>query len=182
MNRTLRPSAIVLAAMLSSACSAKNEQPARTSAKERYSLAIVGYNYTNHSIDNFSVNGTGGGNLYVSSPTSGGGGTVCCTSYYPKIPKQKIRVRWQSGGCRYFAGVGADDRDIWLLHPSFKEADADVNDTSTGEPNNLEVHIYPDDKVEAYVTSEISTPRVNLDKSRAIDGDFPRCPNDKKPK
>ncbi|AKI99144.1 Hypothetical protein AA314_00771 [Archangium gephyra] len=41
---------------------------------EPISLEINGFNYTDLYIDNFSVNGNSGGNLYVSSPTSGGGG------------------------------------------------------------------------------------------------------------
>jgi hypothetical protein len=42
-------------------------------------LAIEGYNYTNRFIDSFTVtdedgNGAWGGNVFLSSPTSGGGG------------------------------------------------------------------------------------------------------------
>lgn len=181
-QRTLQIIAFVLAAMLNSACSAKSEESAKTYKKSRYNLAIGGYNYTDHYIDSFSINGTGGGNIYVSSPTSGGGGGVCCSVYYPRVKNQTVRVRWQSGGCKYFAGLGADGNDIWLVHTSFKEADAPVVDLSTGEPQNMEVHIYPNDKVEAYVTSEISLPRVKLEKSREVKDDFPRCANDKKPK
>jgi hypothetical protein len=172
--------ATVFVVMLNGACS--GEESIRKNKSSKYSLTITGYNYTDHYIDSFSVNGAGGGNIFVSSPTSGGGGSVCCGSYYPKLKNQTVRVRWQSGGCKYFAGRGADGSDIWLIHPSFKEADALVVDVANGEPQNMEVHIYPDDKVQVQVSSEVSLPRMKLEKGREIDGDFPRCPHDKEPK
>lgn len=61
------------------------------------SLALVGYNYTDRYIDTFSVDGQGGSNLFVSSPTSGGGGSVCCATYWPGLKDYKVKVRWQSG-------------------------------------------------------------------------------------
>jgi hypothetical protein len=58
-----------------------SEQPARAEdtsvITRRVSLEINGFNYTDLYIDSFEVNGQGGGNLFVSSPTSGGGGGVC---------------------------------------------------------------------------------------------------------
>jgi hypothetical protein len=76
---------------------------------ERVNLTITGFNYTSRYIDEFSVNGQGGGNLYVSGPTSGGGGSICCVSYVKGAAAPRIIVRWQSGGCMYRApGVMAD--------------------------------------------------------------------------
>lgn len=182
LTRVLGIIMTALAVVLSSACSAKSEQTERAPTKSKYSLAIIGYNYTDQYIDSYSVNGTGGGNIFVSGPTTGGGKLACCTSYFPKIKNQSVHVRWQSGGCKYFAGLGADGKDIWLIHPEFKEADASVIDVSTSEPQNMEIHIYPNNKVEAYVTSEFSRPRMKLEDNRGHDADFPRCQNDKKPK
>jgi hypothetical protein len=64
-----------------SACEA-NSSPAAAKRykKSEYGLVIIGYNYTSRYIDQFSVDGAGGGNLYVSGPSSGGGGIVCCAS------------------------------------------------------------------------------------------------------
>ena len=40
-------------------------------------LTIMGFNYTDMDINEFFVDGTGGGNLSVSSASGGGGGSVC---------------------------------------------------------------------------------------------------------
>lgn len=127
------------------------------------------------------MNGVGGGNIFVSSPTSGGGGLTCCSSYYTKIPSQVIRVKWQDGGCKYIASRNSDGTIQWFTHPYFKETEVPIADSSTGEPQNLEIHFYAADKVEAYVTSEISLPRIKLDKSREVKARMVRCPNDKRP-
>lgn len=49
-------------------------EPAKPGGPRYVSLTIEGYNYTDDYIDQFTVNGQGGGNLYLSTPTSGGGG------------------------------------------------------------------------------------------------------------
>lgn len=46
--------------------------------RDPYMLGVAGYNYTNRAIADFSVNCAWGGNVFLSTPTSGGGGTVCC--------------------------------------------------------------------------------------------------------
>ena len=59
------------------------------------SLEINGFNYTDLYIDSFEVDGQGGGNLFVSSPTSGGGGGVCCVSLTPgtRLPVP-LNIKW----------------------------------------------------------------------------------------
>ncbi|MBN8471406.1 DUF3304 domain-containing protein [Corallococcus exiguus] len=47
------------------------------------SMEINGYNYTDLAIDSFEVNGQGGGDLSVSSTTSGGGKGTCCLGLSP---------------------------------------------------------------------------------------------------
>lgn len=63
----------------------EENEPVAQLASDVTSLGIVGYNYTNRAINTFTIDGAGGGNLYVSSPASGGGGTTCCVPYVPGI-------------------------------------------------------------------------------------------------
>jgi hypothetical protein len=66
------------------------------------SLLIQGYNYTDDYIDSFTVDGQGGGNLYVSGPTSGGGGSVCCASFARGTSMPiRLKVRWTGGYCMW---------------------------------------------------------------------------------
>lgn len=147
----------------------------------RVSLALVGFNYTHRYIDAFSVNGQGGGNLYVSSPTSGGGGSVCCVSYLQGSAARQVTVRWQSGGCMYrAAGVLADGR-THLAHGFFKEVKVQVDPHIPDRPSNLEVHFYPDGHVEAAITENESSPRLVYSKDRADRSPFPRCPDEQEP-
>lgn len=63
-------------------------------------LAIEGYNYTNRYIASFTVtdengNGAWGGNVFLSSPTSGGGGGTCCVMLDPNMSKPvQLFVAW----------------------------------------------------------------------------------------
>lgn len=67
---------------------------------EPVGLLIEGYNYTDDYISSFTVNGQGGGNLFVSSPTAGGGKSVCCVSYTPgTLLPMKVKVRWVTDYC-----------------------------------------------------------------------------------
>ncbi|WP_167761482.1 DUF3304 domain-containing protein [Duganella callida] len=145
------------------------------------SLAIEGFNYTSRYIDSFSVNGQGGGDIYVSSRTSGGGGTVCCASYYPGSPNKTVRVRWQSGGC-YFKEQSSLSKQMFdTLYLFYKEQDAPVEVLAASDPHYMEVHFYPDGSIKAAVTAEMSAPRLSLDEQREDLTHLPRCPNDRKP-
>lgn len=148
----------------------------------RISLALEGYNYTNRYIDSFSVNGQGGGNIYVSSPTSGGGGTVCCMLYRPGPNVKIIRVRWQSDAC-YFKEQSSLSKKMYdSLHPLFKEQEVQVEVlASATDAKYMEVHFYPDGSVKAAVTATISPPRLLLEEQREDLSRYPRCPNDRKP-
>jgi hypothetical protein len=148
----------------------------------RFSLALLGYNYTSRYIDTFSVNGQGGGNLYVSSPTSGGGGTVCCVSYVQGRPAGEVTVRWQSGGCMLRVPGGLADGSTHLAHSFFREIKVKVDPLIPSRPRNFEVHFYPDGHVEAAITDGRSSPRLVYSKSREDRSDFPRCPDEKEPK
>ena len=142
------------------------------------SLALTGYNYTNRYIDSFSVNGQGGGNISVSTPTSGGGGTVCCVRY---LPPEKISVRWQTGAC-YFHVRSTTSNEVYdRLYSFFKEAEVTVAAGKVAHPKYMEVHFFPDGTVQAALTEIASLPRLALAQEREDRSTFPRCPNDKKP-
>lgn len=88
----------------------KTVQPAKANLPtgETAPLTIVGFNYTDKDINDFYVDGTGGGNLYVSSASGGGGGSVCCSSYTTGSFAPEINQRWQSDACPYGARVAED--------------------------------------------------------------------------
>lgn len=47
-------------------------------AKGPFELELVGYDYTDRAILDFSVSGASGGNIFLSTKTSGGGKYACC--------------------------------------------------------------------------------------------------------
>lgn len=144
-------------------------------------LTIAGYNYTNRYIDQFFVNGHGGGNLFVSTETSGGGGGVCCVMYTPGLPTPKtVRVKWQASGCMYRETNSSGEVSRWT-HSYFKEADAVVDPRVPASPTRFEVHFYPDGHVEAAITDEMSSPRLKLSSQREDRSDYPDCPGGNKP-
>ena len=129
------------------------------------SLLIQGYNYTDDYINSFTVDGQGGGNLYVSGLTSGGGKSVCCASFSPGTPLPiKLKVRWVGAYCMwqepnpYPFGQRFYSKRLSL----WKEAEALAVDLSQGKPRALEVHIFPDGHVEAAITQGYSRPRLVL--------------------
>lgn len=148
----------------------------------RLNLTLKGYNYTSRYIDGFSVNGQGGGNLYVSGPTSGGGGRVCCVSYVYGAAAPEVTVRWQSGGCMYRDTGGSADGNGSMVHGFYREMKVRVHSQIPSRPALFEVHFYPDGHVEAAITERASSPRLVYSEERADRSDFPRCPNDKEPK
>lgn len=148
----------------------------------RLNLTLKGYNYTSRYIDGFSVNGQGGGNLYVSGPTSGGGGRVCCVSYVYGAAAPEVTVRWQSGACMYRDSDGSAEGNGSMVHGFYREMKVKVSKAIPPTPSLFEVHFYPDGHVEAAITERASSPRLVYSKDRADRSDFPRCPGDKKPK
>ncbi|WP_374317209.1 DUF3304 domain-containing protein [Aquabacterium sp.] len=153
---------------------------------ETQALLIQGYNYTDDVIDSFTVNGQGGGRLYVSGPDSGGGGSVCCVSYRPGTPLPiKLRVRWMGGYCiervknpyPYGKPYYDNRRGLW------READAFAVDLSNRKPRALEVHIFPDGHVEASITEGDSDPRLSLPRTvnferPGVQHTYPNCTDD----
>jgi Protein of unknown function (DUF3304) len=111
-------------------------------------LAINGFNYTDLPIDFFSVAYQGGGNIFVSSPTSGGGGTVCCVSWRPgtALPKP-ILVEWS----RYRNKQWRTCRKTVML-----------NGPVPLEPTAIGVHFMPDGDIQVELTEGEADPKVKL--------------------
>jgi hypothetical protein len=162
----------------SSAQSASGSMPAQ-------GLLIQGYNYTDTFIDSFTVNGAGGGNIFVSSPRTGGGKSTCCYSFDPNAPRPtQLKIRWAATYCMEhkanpyaFGPRFVDERKtLW------KEALVPLSEAST-PAMALEVHFYPDGHVEAAVTPGYSPPRLKLpitaDEQRpGASSNFPPCSHD----
>ena len=99
----------------------------------------------------------------------------------------KIKVRWVAGYCLYreknpyaFGEPFHEKRrSLW------KEQDVLVTEAVAGNPRALEVHFYPDGRIEAAVTAADSPPRLKLprDDNRnrpGVSQAFPRCADDDK--
>jgi hypothetical protein len=154
----------------------------KTIQDELISLDLIGYNYTNYYIDSYSVDGQAGGNIMVSSPTSGGGKVVCCLMLEKDLPgKIHVAVRWQFGGCTYTNGSDGSGRTSENIYSFYKEAEVEVSREPGLKSRNLELHFYQDGSVQARLTQHLSPPRLVLDKGRADKTKFPRCKDDKSP-
>lgn len=184
---------IVLALLLIAglaACKARNQAGAQGAADSKYpepaqryvSLTMEGYNYTDRYIDQYSVNGEGGGNLFVSGASSGGGGGVCCLKFLDTGRARKVTVRWQHGACLYTTRSGnSPEVNPDNVHSFFKEAEIMLDEPVPADPKYVETHFYPDGAVRVALSADVSPPRLKLDQRREIKTAFPRCPDDKKP-
>jgi hypothetical protein len=116
----------------------------KRSSKLHYALGIVGYNYTDTGILDYSVNGAGAFNLAVSTSHSGGGKTACCFGWAPgmKLP-MPIRIEWTR------------NEETWCRQTAM------LTDPGPLEPTTLEVHFFPDRHIEVAITDRYSPPRVN---------------------
>lgn len=112
-------------------------------------LGIVGFNYTDLVISHFSVQHQGGGNIYVSSPTSGGGGTVCCLTWRPgtTLP-QPIRVEWM----RNFNG-----KRRWCQKTVLLTSPVPANPTAIG------VHFMPDGSIQVELSEGYPDVKLKLE-------------------
>jgi hypothetical protein len=139
--------------LLGAGCDAKNASGA---------LGIVGYNYTDRAIAEFSVNGNGGGNIYLSSPDSGGGKTVCCMSVSPgtKLPLT-MEVQWT------WDRVENEKRKV-LRPEESRTATAVLTGPLPTKPTQFEVHFYPDGHVEVAVSDNYSPPRLKLERKSPL--------------
>lgn len=130
----------------------------RANLYKTHMLGIVGYNYTHRYIHTFSVGGQGGGNVGLSTPTSGGGGTVCCIGYNPRreLPI-KMKVRWTFGYKR-------DAQGQIVVPAETHETIAELRGPIPEDPQQLEVHFMPDGSVQLRITHEYSLPMVIVER------------------
>jgi hypothetical protein len=143
---------------------------------------LIGYNYTDRNIDSYDVDGQGGDQARLSSPTSGGSGIVCCVrlAIGGKNPIV-LRVRWQVDGCTYLMKSELTGSTQRVFHYFYKEAYVEVPPPKGIKPSHLETHFYPDGSVVLALTDNMSLPRLSLSESRPEKSKFPKCKNDKKP-
>ncbi len=113
-------------------------------------LTIVGYNYTDTAIANFSVEGAGGGNIEVSSRGYSYGGGTCCAPIPQETPLPvPVGIKWQRDG------IGVRpwcEQTVLLKGPMPRDA------------NFFEVHFYQDGTIQVAITDYPSRPRVSMDR------------------
>lgn len=192
-RRRLTSISLAVVMMTSAACHGQSPKPATTDAPPtadaapakvpmgtRINLTLTGYNYTNRYIDQFDVDGQGGGNIRVSGPNTAGNGSACCVSYRSGAPARKVKIRWQTDACTYNERINEGER-FYEINPFFKEVEVQVNPDIPDYPRYFEVHIYPDGHAEAAITEHASSARLALNKEREDKTRYPRCPDGKKP-
>ena len=105
-------------------------------SEDTRSFTLVGYNYTERPIYSFSVDGVGGGNAFAGF-RSGGGGFVCCTEITVGKP---VEIKWlyDTTEKQYLAGLREEKRSTTVIVPP----------PTVPEAEYLEVHFYPDHRVE----------------------------------
>lgn len=121
-----------------------------------FSLTIYGYNYTDTEIGSFQVNGRGGGNVEVSTPSAGGGKFVCCTPLFTPLPPHRIiNVKWTRDAVQWC------EQDVPFTGPVPLGA------------RYLEVHFMPDGRIQIAASVTASPPRLVLERhhpnSRHVD-------------
>lgn len=145
-------------------------------------LSLIGYNYTDRHISEYSVEGASGGYVRLSSHTGGGSGTTCCIKIQRNYrDRMTVKVRWQVDGCTYLikdSRTGKADKARYL---HYKEAEVEVLRKDGGNPEYIETHFYPDGSVQVQLTESMSHPFLVLDHTRRDKSQFPRCKNDKNP-
>lgn len=147
---------------------------------EYFTLGLVGFNYTDRFIEEYSVDGSGGGHIHLSSPTSGGSGVVCC-AMMSKSKKTKIavKVRWQVDGCTYLVkSVTGRTGEMRNFH--YEEATVFLDNVAGPKPVYLETHFYPNGSVSVKTTSQVSSPEIKLDEDRRDQSKFSRCEDERK--
>ena len=119
-----------------------------TASGKPVGLAINGFNYTDLVIELFSVSGQSGGNIAVSSPTSGGGGTMCCVTWRPgtKLPTP-IRVEWM----RY-----VNNKQRWCKKTVMLAEPVPAN------PKAIGVHFMPDGDIQIELSEDYPEVKLKL--------------------
>jgi hypothetical protein len=157
-----------------------NKSVPKDHSEEYVLLGLVGYNYTDRHISEYSVNGASGGHINLSSPTSGGSGGTCCLKIlkHNSTPIQ-VMVRWQVDGCMELERnprTGATgERPIYY----YKERYVDVESFAIKNPAYVETHFHPNGRVQVRLVEHESSPILARDEKRPDKSFFPRCENGK---
>lgn len=150
--------------------------------KSHMVLGLIAYNYTDRFIEEYSVDGAGGGHVHQSSPTSGGSGVVCCATLSKELEEKiLVTVKWQFDGCVEEV-KGFSGRTGQVRHFHYKESRIYLDPPSSKDAAYLETHFYPDGTVKVRVTDGMSLPELRLDEDREDISKFPKCENNEVPK
>lgn len=145
-------------------------------------LGLVGYNYTDRHISEYSVDGASGGYVRLSSRTGGGSGTTCCVKIQRNYrDRMTVKVRWQVDGCTYLIKDDRTGEADKVRYFYYKEAEVEVLHRDGGDPQYIETHFFPDGSVKVQLTESMSRPILDLDRKRPDKSLFPRCKDDKNP-
>lgn len=123
-------------------------QPPAPALSKPAMLEINAFNYTDLYIHTFTVNGQGGGNVFVSSPETGGGGGVCCVTVSPDDLQGPVRmkVEWSR------------DMKRWC------EKEVELTGPIPANPRHLGVHFFPDGRIEAELTEDSPELKLRLER------------------
>ena len=129
--------------------------------REPYMLGIMGYNYTDRAIADFSVNGAWGANVFLSTPTAGGGKTTCCVA----LDRDTKTPFWVTVEYQMDALEAYPPRRVIEPGGPYKTAKVEVTGPIPPDPSYLEVHFYPDGHIEAAISGRDgpSPPRLKLE-------------------
>lgn len=157
------------------------EQNQESQQNGEWLLGLVGYNYTDREIENYSVDGVSGGYIRKSSPTSGGSGITCCVRLLKELNGTiQVKVRWQVDGCRYLI-KDFDGKAETARHFFYREEEVSVTIPLGKTIAYLETHFYPNGRPQVKLSEYSSLPALALDKKRPDRSLFPRCKNDQQP-
>ncbi|TKS52987.1 DUF3304 domain-containing protein [Luteimonas yindakuii] len=147
---------LLLAVLPLAACQAQDPNDPLADGVQ-HGLGIHGYNYTDQPIESFSVDGTWGGGVRVSTPTAGGGNTTCCVPVpNPRLLPQTYTVRWIAQMCR--ERVRGDGQWITQYRSGWREKQVPYTGPLPARPLAFEVHFYPNDEIRIEITDDIVTP------------------------
>jgi hypothetical protein len=128
---------------------------------EPYMLGVFGYNYTDRAVADFSVNGAGGGGVFLSTPTAGGGKTMCCVllDRDTRTPFS-VEVKYQMDALEAYP-----PRRVIEPAGPYKTQRVEVTGPIPPDPAYLEIHFYPDGHIEAAISGKDgpSPPRLKLE-------------------
>lgn len=174
---------LLMLVVVFSACHAQQSPASKQKRKTDHTLlGLVGYNYTDRHISNYSVNGSDGGDIIMSSPTSGGSGVSCCLRLSnSQGGLARVKVRWQVDGCVYLVRDNSTGKADKVRHYYYREVVVEVQRPVEAVSRYVETHFYPDGSVQVLLTKTMSSPLLILDERRPDKSSFPRCKDDEKP-